>query len=98
MRYCKSDVACSEKAAEQMTTNSFLVPRKTKLSKYGPHMQVHIVQEGEPGEEFFATLARVQAIHENCKELLRTQHQRAGLELMDAMAVYQETGYERLSR
>ena len=35
---------------------------------------------------FFAALARVQEIHANCRQLLRTHHQRAGLELMDVMA------------
>ena len=47
---------------------------------------------------FFAALARVRVIHENCRSLLRTHHQRAGLELMDLMASYQETAYERLCR
>lgn len=54
------------------------------------------------GEEvtdvFFAALARVQEIHANCRQLLRTHHQRAGLELMDVMATYQETAHERLCR
>lgn len=47
---------------------------------------------------FFAALARVQEIHANCRQLLRTHHQRAGLELMDVMATYQETAHERLCR
>lgn len=50
------------------------------------------------GPPFFAALARVRQIHENCRALLRTHHQRAGLELMDLMATYQETAYERLCR
>ena len=56
------------------------------------------VQGGEMGEAFFGALERVRTIHANCRALLRTHHQRAGLELMDAMAAYQETGYERLCR
>ncbi|KXZ42797.1 hypothetical protein GPECTOR_117g362 [Gonium pectorale] len=54
------------------------------------------------GEEvspaFFAALSRVRAIHDNCRQLLRTHHQRAGLELMDLMAGHQESAYERLCR
>lgn len=40
----------------------------------------------------------MRSIHDNCRALLRTHHQRAGLELMDLMANYQETAYERLCR
>lgn len=50
------------------------------------------------GEEFFAALAHVRHIHANCRALLRSQHQRAGLELMDTMANLQETAYEKLCR
>ena len=60
--------------------------------------EVHALREGDLGEAFFAALARVQEIHTNCKALLRTHHQRAGLELMDAMAAHQEGAYERLCR
>ena len=49
-------------------------------------------------EKFFSALARVQEIHGNCRQLLRTHHQRAGLELMDVMASYQENAHERLAR
>lgn len=54
------------------------------------------MREEELNENFFKALSRVQEIHANCKMLLRTHHQRAGLELMDMMAVYQEGAYERL--
>jgi Conserved oligomeric complex COG6 len=40
----------------------------------------------------------VRLIHGNCRALLRGTHQRAGLELMDAMALHQEAAYERLCR
>ena len=50
------------------------------------------------GPDFFAALSRVQSIHRNCRHLLRTHHQRAGLELMDHMSGYQEAAYERLCR
>lgn len=55
-------------------------------------------QAEQIGESFFGALERVRAIHANCRNLLRTHHQRAGLELMDAMSNYQETAYERLCR
>jgi hypothetical protein len=56
------------------------------------------LQSEEIGPPFFNALARVRAIHDNCRALLRTSHQRAGLELMDMMATYQEAAYERLCR
>ncbi|KAJ7295451.1 hypothetical protein O6H91_Y187000 [Diphasiastrum complanatum] len=60
--------------------------------------EVNALREEDLSENFFKALARVQEIHANCKVLLRTHHQRAGLELMDMMAVYQEGAYERLCR
>lgn len=63
-----------------------------------PLFQVAALQGEEVHPAFFAALARVRHIHENCRSLLRTHHQRAGLELMDLMATYQETAYERLCR
>ena len=56
------------------------------------------VKEEAIGDKFFAALERVREIHANCRALLRTHHQRAGLELMDAMAAHQEAAYERLCR
>ncbi|MCO5600340.1 hypothetical protein L7F22_054451 [Adiantum nelumboides] len=60
--------------------------------------EVSALRDEELNDTFFKALARVQEIHANCKVLLRTHHQRAGLELMDMMAVYQEGAYERLCR
>ncbi|CAI5508119.1 unnamed protein product [Closterium sp. Naga37s-1] len=57
--------------------------------------EVQALREDEISEKFFEALNRVHEIHANCKLLLRTHHQRAGLELMDLMAVYQEGAYER---
>ena len=56
------------------------------------------MQAPDIGEAFFSALDRVRSIHSNCKALLRTHHQRAGLELMDAMSAHQEAAYERLCR
>lgn len=61
--------------------------------------EVAALREGDVGgDAFFDALERVAAIHANCRALLRRHHQRAGLELMDAMALYQEGAYERLCR
>lgn len=60
--------------------------------------EVNALRDEELDVNFFNALSHVQQIHANCKLLLRTHHQRAGLELMDMMAVYQEGAYERLCR
>ncbi|KAF8673816.1 hypothetical protein HU200_048573 [Digitaria exilis] len=60
--------------------------------------EINALREEEIDEKFFKALLHVQEIHSNCKVLLRTHHQRAGLELMDMMSVYQEGAYERLCR
>ncbi|KAL4197274.1 hypothetical protein AMTRI_Chr04g187470 [Amborella trichopoda] len=60
--------------------------------------EVNALREEDLNENFFKALAHVQEIHANCKMLLRTHHQRAGLELMDMMSVYQDGAYERLCR
>ncbi|KAL3613790.1 Golgi transport complex subunit 6 [Castilleja foliolosa] len=63
--------------------------------------EINALREEDLSEDFFKALAHVHEIHANCKLLLRTHHQssqRAGLELMDMMAVYQEGAYERLCR
>ncbi|XP_072316675.1 conserved oligomeric Golgi complex subunit 6 [Eucyclogobius newberryi] len=49
-------------------------------------------------EDFFKALRRVKQIHEDVKVLLRTNQQTAGLEIMEQMAVLQETSYEQLYR
>ncbi|KAI8473219.1 MAG: component of oligomeric golgi complex 6 [Monoraphidium minutum] len=60
--------------------------------------EVAALQGGQVGPPFFAALSRVRAIHDNCRQLLRSHHQRAGLELMDQMSHYQEGAYEHLCR
>ncbi|GFR52692.1 hypothetical protein Agub_g15319 [Astrephomene gubernaculifera] len=60
--------------------------------------EVAALQGEEVSPAFFAALSRVRTIHDNCRQLLRTHHQRAGLELMDLMAAHQESAYERLCR
>lgn len=50
----------------------------------------------ELSSEFFSVLSNVRSIHEDCKLLLRSSQQRAGLEIMEQMAMHLEEGYERL--
>lgn len=64
----------------------------------GETLQVAALQGEEISPAFFSALSRVRTIHDNCRQLLRTHHQRAGLELMDLMASHQESAYERLCR
>ncbi|XP_066534986.1 conserved oligomeric Golgi complex subunit 6 [Hoplias malabaricus] len=55
-------------------------------------------RDGPITEDFFKALSRVKNIHEDVKVLLRTNQQTAGLEIMEQMAVLQETSYEQLYR
>ena len=52
----------------------------------------------EMNEEFFNALDRVRDIHENCKSLLRSNQQQAGLSVMESMAALQEVAFEHLFR
>ncbi|MEW5300794.1 MAG: hypothetical protein WDW36_003699 [Sanguina aurantia] len=89
---------------ERLSHDSESVERRSALvgnflDQYQLTPQEMASLQGEAvGPTFFAALSRVRAIHENCRQLLRTHHQRAGLELMDAMATHQEGAYERLCR
>ncbi|GLT81017.1 hypothetical protein SLA2020_524250 [Shorea laevis] len=60
--------------------------------------EINALKDEDLNENFFKALSHVQEIHANCKVLLRTHHQHAGLELMDMMAMYQEGAYECLCR
>ncbi|KAH9514306.1 Golgi transport complex subunit 6 [Bulinus truncatus] len=55
-------------------------------------------RDGALHADFFKALAKVKQIHSDCKFLLRTNHQTAGLEIMESMALHQESAYERLYR
>ncbi|RUS17455.1 oligomeric Golgi complex subunit 6 [Endogone sp. FLAS-F59071] len=50
------------------------------------------------GSEFFDALKHLQQIHGDCKALLISEHQKAGLEIMESMALYQDTAYDKLFR
>ncbi|EEH55413.1 uncharacterized protein MICPUCDRAFT_34570 [Micromonas pusilla CCMP1545] len=60
--------------------------------------EIALLKSDDVTGAFFDALARVQEIHANCRALLRTRHQRAGMELMDQMASHQEAAHERLCR
>ncbi|KJE97377.1 hypothetical protein CAOG_07248 [Capsaspora owczarzaki ATCC 30864] len=49
-------------------------------------------------EALFSALARVREIHAECKILVHSTHQRAGLEIMEQMSLLLESGYEKLFR
>lgn len=55
-------------------------------------------REGGLNEDFFKVLAKVKKLHSDCKILLRSNQQTAGLEIMESMALHQEAAYERLYR
>ncbi|PVD24289.1 hypothetical protein C0Q70_14760 [Pomacea canaliculata] len=55
-------------------------------------------RDGSLHEDFFKALKRVKQIHSDCKVLLRTNQQTAGLEIMESMALQLESAYERLYR
>uniref|UniRef100_A0A8D0BHB0 Conserved oligomeric Golgi complex subunit 6 n=1 Tax=Salvator merianae TaxID=96440 RepID=A0A8D0BHB0_SALMN len=55
-------------------------------------------RDGPISEDFFKVLGRVKQIHNDVKILLRTSQQRTGLEIMEQMALLQETSYEQLYR
>ncbi|KAF8763924.1 conserved oligomeric Golgi complex subunit 6-like [Argiope bruennichi] len=55
-------------------------------------------RDGGLDKQFFEVLSKVKKIHNNCKALLRSSQQTAGIEIMEAMALQQEAAYERLYR
>ncbi|XP_033746599.1 conserved oligomeric Golgi complex subunit 6-like [Pecten maximus] len=55
-------------------------------------------RDGTLHMDFFRALAKAKEIHKHCKVLLRTNQQTAGLEIMETMALHQESAYERLYR
>jgi hypothetical protein len=109
-RIAKSLSSCSSMTGDIVTATErlkqeldYTTQRQDLITMFLNNYQLHpeevaALREEDLSEDFFKALLRVQEIHANCKVLLRTHHQRAGLELMDMMAVYQEAAYERLCR
>ncbi|TPX48201.1 succinate---CoA ligase (ADP-forming) [Synchytrium endobioticum] len=48
------------------------------------------------GPEYFDELKRLQQINDDCKALLITDHQQAGLEIMERMSSYQDLAFDKL--
>lgn len=53
-------------------------------------------RDGSLDKNFFSALERAKKIHDDCKVLLRTNQQTAGLEIMDSMAFHQENAFKNL--
>ncbi|CEI96861.1 hypothetical protein RMCBS344292_11010 [Rhizopus microsporus] len=51
---------------------------------------------GPINDEFFVALDHLQQIHKDCQLLLTTKNQKAGREIMDSLAQYQENAYDKL--
>ncbi len=69
------------------------------LSKFELTQEERLLLSGSGNgidDKFFDTIDRVKQIHEDCKVLLRTSQQRAGLEIMESMAMHLEAAYELL--
>jgi hypothetical protein len=83
---------------EQLSLKRHLLQAFT--DRYQLTTEEHAVLVGDKPMDFtfFSALRRVQAIHADCKRLLRTSHQKAGVDIMDQMATLQEKAYERLYR
>lgn len=76
--------------AEAFLTKFQLKPEEAKVFKNA--------RDGNLTDDFFYILEKVKQIHCDVKVLLRTNQQTAGLEIMEQMALHQESAYERLYR
>jgi hypothetical protein len=83
---------CETLQAQEKVVNNFI--SHFQLSEE----EIHHLKKEEMDADFFRVLERVQKIYTDCKPLLRTAHQQAGIEIMDTMSMLQETAYERLYR
>jgi len=60
--------------------------------------ELNCLKAPEITEGFFQVLKRIQRIQEDCKMLLRTQQQSAGVEILDEMSLHSDAAYRRLYR
>jgi len=67
----------------------------TRFSLSPEEMQV-ITGSKQLKLEFFDVLEHVRSIHSECKTLLLSEHQKAGLEIMESVSLYQEAAFEKL--
>jgi hypothetical protein len=104
LRFCiKSlEVSRTMKCDPSLNISSYLNTIKTEvISNFLFRFQLtpeerKILTSSEISSHFFDVLNRVNQIRTDCKILLRTQHQRVGLEIMDLMADYLEAAYKKL--
>uniref|UniRef100_A0A8D1CG62 Conserved oligomeric Golgi complex subunit 6 n=1 Tax=Sus scrofa TaxID=9823 RepID=A0A8D1CG62_PIG len=91
MSTCCQDMTSRLQAAKEQTQD--LIVKTTKLQAERNFKVTFLILK-----DFFKALGRVKQIHNDVKVLLRTNQQTAGLEIMEQMALLQETSYERLYR
>ncbi|KAJ3086103.1 Golgi transport complex subunit 6, partial [Quaeritorhiza haematococci] len=99
----KSCVEMEEKldTAKSQTTQLIRRTEELKMKKFtlsDQEILALVSPNAEVGPTFFQALRHLHQINEDCRALLVTEHQRAGLEIMENMAQYQETAYEKLFR
>jgi len=85
----------------QLTPEELIAVKGTSGSRIGlkiSKMSPNCPDSAKISPEFFTVLAKVQKIHADCKILLRSNQQKAGLEIMEQMALLEETAFERLYR
>ena len=95
---CKSRLLdMKSKVASSFLHKFQLSPEQLRLLSGAPEkLGISIGSQRQIGDEFFQAMHRVQEIHEDCKVLLHMSKQRAGLEIMESMAIQLESAYERL--
>ena len=94
---CKSKLLdMKSKVASSFLHKFQLSPKQLQLLSGTPEGGLGFGSQGQIGDEFFEAMHRVQEIHEDCKVLLHMSKQRAGLDIMESMAMQLESAYERL--
>ncbi|XP_015748788.1 PREDICTED: conserved oligomeric Golgi complex subunit 6-like [Acropora digitifera] len=83
-------IQMKEVVAGEFISRFQLTPEETQALKG--------TKNGPITEDFFQALGRVREIHNDCKVLLRTKQQTAGLQIMETMALHLESSYEKLYR
>ena len=79
------------KVVSSFLTKFQLTPEESEVISGSYHKQGSAINDA-----FFSAMQHVRSIHSDCKVLLRCSQQRAGLEVMEAMAMHLETAYEQL--
>ncbi|KAI1241905.1 hypothetical protein IHE44_0005409 [Lamprotornis superbus] len=114
MSSCCEDMSSRLRAAKEQTQDLIVKTTKLQAENQRLEMKAQVADafiakfqltpdemnllRGTKDEPITEALGRVKQIHDDVKILLRTNQQRAGLEIMEQMALLQETSYERLYR